>query len=59
MMNCVAYMEMREREVRGQKRLVRVMHFNKTPTYYAKIGFKMPDGSPIFASPRSQRTKPV
>lgn len=48
MMNLVAYMETKEREVRDRTRIVRVMHTNKTEHYYAKCQFKLPDGSSVF-----------
>lgn len=50
MMNIVAYGELREREIRGEKRLVRVLHTNSNPRYYAKCQFKLPDGTSVFGN---------
>lgn len=48
MMNIVGYMEVQERELRGRKRTVRVLHTNKTERWYAKCQIKLPDGSSVF-----------
>lgn len=47
MMNVVGFMETREREVKGEKKESRVIHFNKKH-YYAKCQFKLPSGGEIF-----------
>lgn len=47
MMNMVSYMEVRKREIRGETRESRVLHFNKTERFYAKCQFKI-DGKPAF-----------
>lgn len=39
MMNLVGYYQVLEREVRGEKRLQRVLHTNKSSVYYAKNQF--------------------
>lgn len=46
MMNLVGYMELRTREVRGEKRKQRVMHLDSSSRFVAKNQFKLPDGSP-------------
>lgn len=46
MMNFVGYMEKRVREVRGEKKLQRVMYVDSNPRYVAKNQFKLSDGSP-------------
>jgi hypothetical protein len=48
MMNMVGYYQLREREVKGEKKMTRVLHTTKTPTWYAKSQFKLPDGSGVF-----------
>lgn len=48
MMNLVGYYQLREREVKGEKKLSRVLHTNKSTTWYGKCQFKMPDGSGAF-----------
>lgn len=40
MMNIVGFMEVKTREVRGQKKESRVIHFNKAPSWHAKCQFK-------------------
>jgi hypothetical protein len=48
MMNIVAFGSLQEREHRGKKRVARVLHTNAAEEYYAKCGFKLPDGSSPF-----------
>ena len=48
MMNLVGYMEVKQRQVRGEERVSRIIHFNKTDRYYAKCQFKLPSGEPVF-----------
>lgn len=48
MMNVVSYYELVRREVRGKTKEQRVMNFNKTVKFYAKCGFRLPDGGSPF-----------
>lgn len=48
MMNVIAHMAVRKREVRGQTRESRVMYFNKTERIHAKCQFKNEDGTDVF-----------
>lgn len=48
MMNIVSYYELTKREVRGRTKEQRVMSFNKTAKFYAKCGFRLPDGGSPF-----------
>jgi hypothetical protein len=48
MMNIVGYMEVKQRTVRGEEKLARIIHFNKTDRWYAKCQFKLPTGEPVF-----------
>lgn len=50
MMNIVGYMAVEERTVRGQTRMARVIHWDKTPNYYAKNTFLLPDGTSTIPS---------
>ena len=50
MMNIVGYGSLQEREHRGRKRTVRVLHTNATESYYAKCQIKLPDGGSVFGS---------
>ncbi len=43
MMNVVGFMEVRTKEVRGEKRNIRQIRTNKTEEFYAKCQFKLPD----------------
>jgi hypothetical protein len=50
MMNLVTYMEVREREIRGEKRESRILHTNASPSWIAKCQFKdKPGGKSVFA----------
>jgi hypothetical protein len=48
MMNLVCFGELRTRTVRGEERLSRVLHTNKTERWYAKNQFKLPGGAGVF-----------
>jgi hypothetical protein len=48
MMNLVGYYQLREREVKGTKRQSRVLHTNKSVSWYGKNQFKLPDGTGVF-----------
>lgn len=48
MMNVVAYMSVKNVEVRGEKRLVRQIQTGKSESYYAKCQFKLPDAQGRF-----------
>lgn len=50
MMNLVGYMEVVNREIRGETRPVRIIHFDKSPRWYAKSQFKFPNGQPAFGN---------
>lgn len=57
MMNLVSYMEVREREIRGEKRQTRILHFNKSSDYYAKCQFNR-DGRSVFEEDSINPTLP-
>lgn len=46
MMNFVTYMEVKEREIRGEKRESRILHTNASSQYIAKCQFKTSPGGP-------------
>ena len=50
MMNIVGYGSIQEREHRGRKRTIRVLHTNSTENYYAKCQIKLPDGGSVFGN---------
>lgn len=58
MMNVVSHLNVRKREVRGETRQTRVMHFNKTDRIQAKCQFKTRAGAEAFPEPVYNPTLP-